>query len=75
MCVCVYVWVRVYTCIRMHMNFIVRLQIYEEGIYQLSVLCAQEAARRGVRCYVEVSNAQLLSLEKVCVGGGERGGE
>ncbi len=41
------------------------LQVYRDGIYKLSMNCAREAARQGVRKYIEISTAQMYSTDKV----------
>jgi len=38
--------------------------VYEEKVFDLSVKCATEAAKRGVEKYVEVSTAQVYASEK-----------
>lgn len=38
--------------------------IYEEGIFKLSMNCAQAAAKFGIRRYVEVSSGQMSSNHK-----------
>ncbi len=40
--------------------------VYQERVYHLSVACAQEAAKQGVKRFIEVSTAQVtFSLSKV----------
>ncbi|XP_043270051.1 uncharacterized protein YbjS [Venturia canescens] len=38
--------------------------VYKEGIYKLSINCAQHAAKIGVERYVEISSGNLSSSEK-----------
>ncbi|XP_024942057.1 uncharacterized protein LOC107269052 isoform X2 [Cephus cinctus] len=38
--------------------------VYKEGIYKLSINCAQHAAKLGVKRYVEISSGNLNSSEK-----------
>ncbi|KAK3095479.1 hypothetical protein FSP39_015159 [Pinctada imbricata] len=46
--------------------------VYEEGIVRLSMNCAEEAARRSVRLYVEFSSGQMYSSDKKkCTEGGK----
>jgi len=39
--------------------------VYRDGVYKLSCNCACESARRGVRRYIELSTALMLSADKV----------
>eukprot|EP01136_Pigoraptor_vietnamica_P033979 Opistho-1_new@97437 len=39
-------------------------QIYEERVYQLTVNCAKEAAKRNVKRFVEISTGQVYSGDK-----------
>lgn len=39
--------------------------IYKEGIYKLSIKCAEESAKIGVKRYVELSSGNLVTSEKV----------
>ena len=41
------------------------LQVYQEGVVRLSMNCAQEAARRNVKRYIEFSAGQMHSSDKV----------
>lgn len=41
-------------------------EVYEEKVYLLSLTVAKEAAKRGVRAFVEVSTAQVYESGKVC---------
>jgi len=38
--------------------------VYDEKVFQLSVTVAKEAAKRKVRCFVEVSTAQVYDAGK-----------
>jgi len=38
--------------------------VYEEKVYTLSVNCAKEAAKQGVKVYIEVSTSQVYDGEK-----------
>ncbi|KAG7213438.1 hypothetical protein KM043_002716 [Ampulex compressa] len=38
--------------------------VYKEGIYKLSMNCAQQAAKNGVQRYVEISSGNLNASEK-----------
>lgn len=40
-------------------------EVYEEGVYIVSVNCATAAAKHGVKRYVEISSGQMNSNEKV----------
>lgn len=40
--------------------------MYKEGIYKLSMNCAQQAAKLQVDRYVEISSGNLNASEKVC---------
>lgn len=37
--------------------------VYHEGIHKLSINCAKEAAKRGIKRYVEMSSGQMLSRD------------
>ncbi|XP_071943474.1 GDP-D-glycero-alpha-D-manno-heptose dehydrogenase-like [Antedon mediterranea] len=39
-------------------------EIYEEGIKNLSLNCAKEAAKRAIKMYIEVSTAQVYNSDK-----------
>lgn len=39
--------------------------VYKEGIYKLSLNCAQQAAKIGASHYVEISSGNLSTSEKV----------
>lgn len=41
------------------------VQVYQERVYGVSVNCAKEAAKTGVRRFVEVSTAQVYNSDKV----------
>ena len=41
--------------------------VYKEGIYKLSINCAQQAVKIGVERYVEISSGNFTSSEKVCI--------
>lgn len=41
--------------------------VYKEGIYKLSMNCAQQAAKIGAERYVEISAGNFSSSEKVCM--------
>lgn len=41
--------------------------VYKEGIYKLSMNCAQQAAKLKVERYVEISAGNFNTSEKVCV--------
>ena len=41
--------------------------VYKEGIYKLSMNCAQQAAKIGVEHYVEISSGNFSASEKVCI--------
>lgn len=38
--------------------------VYKEGIYKLSMNCAQQAAKIGVARYIEISSGNMSSSEK-----------
>ncbi|XP_054280656.1 uncharacterized protein LOC128998511 [Macrosteles quadrilineatus] len=40
-------------------------QVYEEGIYKVSMNCASAAAKHGVKRYLEISSGQMDSNDKV----------
>ncbi|XP_046683949.1 uncharacterized protein LOC124369863 isoform X2 [Homalodisca vitripennis] len=40
-------------------------QVYEEGVYKVSVNCASAAAKHGVKRFLEISSGQIDSNEKV----------
>ena len=40
-------------------------EVYEEKVYLLSVTAAKEAAKRGIRTFVEVSTGQVYEAGKV----------
>ncbi|KAJ1551378.1 hypothetical protein HK405_014631, partial [Cladochytrium tenue] len=39
-------------------------EVYEEKVFVLSVTCAKEAAKRGVKVFVEASTAQVYEADK-----------
>lgn len=39
--------------------------VYKEGIYKLSMNCAQQAAKIGIEHYVEISSGNFTCSEKV----------
>jgi nucleoside-diphosphate-sugar epimerase len=39
-------------------------EVYDEKVYQLSVCVAKEAAKRGIKVFVEVSTAQVYEADK-----------
>ena len=41
--------------------------VYREGIYKLSMNCAQQAAKIGVNRFIEISSSNLSSSEKVFI--------
>jgi len=41
--------------------------VYQEHIYDLGMKCAREAARTGVKRWIEVSTAQVYAADKVDV--------
>lgn len=40
-------------------------QVYEEGIYRVSLNCATAAAKHGVSSFLEISSGQMDSNDKV----------
>lgn len=40
--------------------------VYKEGIYKLSMNCAQQAAKLQVKRYVEISSGNFNATDKVC---------
>lgn len=41
------------------------VEVYDEKVYRVSVLAGREAAKRGVKQFVEVSTAQVYESDKV----------
>ena len=52
-------------------------EIYQERIFNLSVNCAKEAAKRNVKLFIEMSTAEVYDSNQVSLwyvdGGGIRG--
>ena len=43
------------------------VQVYKERVLDVAVNCGQEAAKTGVKRFVEVSTAQVYDCDKVSV--------
>lgn len=48
-------------------NIMYIYKVYEEGVLKLSLHCAKEAAKHGVKRFIEVSTGQIYAGDKVSV--------
>ena len=42
-------------------------KVYKEGVFKVSLNCANQAAKQGIKRFIEVSTAQVYSGDKVSV--------